>query len=99
MCNNRQPLTIFLHNGLVICISGVEGKRIKGLRETRERESAYHHLLYFIIILLYRRVVEYGTYVKHLKVEVYLIDLKLAIHPHLNEHKQHSFSRADTISK
>ena len=52
-----------------------------------------------LLLLLYRRVVEYGTYVKHLKVEVYLIDLKLAIHPHLNEYKPHSFSRADTISK
>ena len=42
---------------------------------------------------------EYGTYVKHLKVEVYLIDLKLTLHPHTNEIKTHSFSRADTISK
>lgn len=48
---------------------------------------------------MYRRVVEYGTYVKHLKVEVYLFDLKTCIHPHVNDIKHMTFSRADTISK
>lgn len=41
---------------------------------------------------------EYGTYVKHLKVEVYLFDLKTCVHPHVNDIKHMTFSRADTIS-
>jgi ubiquitin carboxyl-terminal hydrolase 4/11/15 len=44
-----------------------------------------------------RRVVEFGTYVKHLKVEVYLFDLKLCVHPNINETTSIPFSRADTI--
>lgn len=55
--------------------------------------------MYIVCILYYRSVVEYGTYVKHLKVEVYLFDLKLCVHPQINELKVHSFSRADTIGK
>ena len=46
-----------------------------------------------------RRVVEYGTYVKHLKVEVYLVELKLCVHPHINETKVRFFSRADLTSE
>ena len=45
-----------------------------------------------------RTVVEYGLYMKHSKVEVYLLNFKLCIHPKLNEHIIKSFSRADTIS-
>ena len=44
-------------------------------------------------------MVEYGTYVKHLKVEVYLVELKLCIHPHLNEAKTRYFSRAALTSE
>ncbi|XP_011407941.1 PREDICTED: probable serine/threonine-protein kinase kinY [Amphimedon queenslandica] len=46
-----------------------------------------------------RNVVEYGTYFKHLGVEVYFIDLKLCVHPHTTDIKTGSFSRADTISR
>uniref|UniRef100_A0A1X7SQT9 DUSP domain-containing protein n=1 Tax=Amphimedon queenslandica TaxID=400682 RepID=A0A1X7SQT9_AMPQE len=46
-----------------------------------------------------RNVVEYGQYVKHLKVEVYLIDLKLCVHPNINDIKTGSFSGVDTISR
>ena len=52
-----------------------------------------------VCVCVSRRVVEYGTYVKHLKVEVYLIELNLCIHPHLNESKVRFFSRADLTSE
>ena len=42
---------------------------------------------------------EYGTYVKQLKVEVYLVEFKLCVHPHINELKFGIFSRACTIRK
>ena len=45
-----------------------------------------------------RIVVEYGLHMKHFKVEVYLLNFKLCIHPKLNEHVIKSFSRGDTIS-
>ena len=35
---------------------------------------------------------------KHSKVEVYLLEFKLCIHPKLNEHIVKPFSRADSIS-
>ena len=44
-----------------------------------------------------RKVVEHGMYMKHLKVEVYLLELKLIIHPNINNFKLHSFSRGDTV--
>ena len=40
---------------------------------------------------------EHGLYVKHCKVEVYLLEFKLSLHPKLNESVNKSFSRADTI--
>ena len=42
---------------------------------------------------------EYGTYVKHLKVEVYLFELKICLYPHINDIKYIEFSRANTIGK
>ena len=33
---------------------------------------------------------------KHLKVEIYLLEFKLTIHPNIDNFKHHSFSRADT---
>ena len=54
-------------------------------------------LLFYLFIV--RNVVEYGSYVKHLKVEVYFTDLQLCVHPHTNDIKIRSFSRGDTISK
>lgn len=47
--------------------------------------------------LLARKVVEHGMYMKHCKVEVYLLEFKLAIHPELNNTKTQSFSRADSV--
>jgi hypothetical protein len=38
------------------------------------------------------------SYTKHLKVEVYLLEFKLAIHPNINNVKCYSFSRLDTIA-
>ena len=40
---------------------------------------------------------EHGLYMKHCKVEVYLLEFKLSLHPKLNESVNKSFSRADTI--
>ena len=40
---------------------------------------------------------EHGLYAKHCKVEVYLLEFKLSLHPKLNEPVNKSFSRADTI--
>ena len=51
------------------------------------------------LFFIHRYVVQYGTYVKHLKVEVYLFDLKLCLHPFINEIQQFSFSKGDTISQ
>ena len=50
-------------------------------------------------MLFFRHVVEYGTYVKRLKVEVYLFNLKVCLHPHVNEDKPAQFSRADTVGE
>ena len=44
-----------------------------------------------------RNVVEHGMYMKHCKLEVYLLELKLTLHPNLNVTKTRSFSRADTV--
>ena len=40
---------------------------------------------------------EHGLYMKHCKVEVYLLEFKLSLHPKLNEPVNMTFSRADTI--
>lgn len=47
----------------------------------------------------YRTVVEYGLYMKHCKVEVYLLNFKLSLHPKLNDTIVKSFSRADTVGQ
>ena len=44
-----------------------------------------------------RKVVEHGLYMKHCKVEVYLLEFKLCLHPKLNEPVNMTFSRAETI--
>ena len=46
---------------------------------------------------LARKVVEHGMYMKHCKVEVYLLEFKLSLHPNLNSTKPQRFSRADTV--
>ena len=46
-----------------------------------------------------RKVVEYGLYMKHCKVEVYLLEFKLCVHPNLNDVNKREFSRADTVGK
>jgi len=44
-----------------------------------------------------RKVVEHGLYMKHCKVEVYLLEFKLYLHPKANETVVKSFSRASTV--
>ena len=46
-----------------------------------------------------RKVVEHGLYVKHCKVEVYLMEFKLALHPDVNAYQTKKFSRADTVGE
>ena len=47
-----------------------------------------------------RKVVEYGTLnMKHCKVEAYLLEFKLCVHPHLNDIKKREFSRADSVGE
>ena len=46
-----------------------------------------------------RRVVEYGLYVKHCKVEVYLMEFKLALHPEVDSVVNKKFSRADNVGE
>ena len=58
-----------------------------------------HELLVCVCVCVCpcRKVVEHGLYMKHCKVEVYLLELKLSLHPKLNEPVNKFFSRADTI--
>jgi ubiquitin carboxyl-terminal hydrolase 4/11/15 len=44
-----------------------------------------------------RKVVEHGMYMKHCKVEVYLLEFKLTIYPNFDNLKLHSFSRTETV--
>ena len=44
-----------------------------------------------------RKVVEYGMFVKHCKVEVYLMELKLSEHCNPEKYVSQQFSKADTI--
>ena len=46
-----------------------------------------------------RKVVEHGVFVKHCKVEVYLVELKLCHNNNMDDCEVRSFSRADVISK
>ena len=46
-----------------------------------------------------RRVVEHGLYGKHIKVEVYLVEFKLALHPDVDNIQSKKFSRADTVGE
>ena len=45
-----------------------------------------------------RKVVEHGMYIKHCKVETYLLEFKLTIHPNIDDFKPCSFSRDDTVA-
>ena len=46
-----------------------------------------------------RKVVWYGLDMKHLKVEIYKLEFKLAVHPKLKEHIIEDFSRGDTVGE
>ena len=46
-----------------------------------------------------RRVVEHGLYVKHCKVELHLVEFKLALHPDVENVQSKRFSRADTVGE
>ena len=44
-----------------------------------------------------RKVAVHGMYMRHIKVEVYLLEFKLTIHPDIHNSKLHYFSRVDTV--
>ena len=44
-----------------------------------------------------RKVVEHSMVMKHLKVEVYLLEFIFTVHPNMDITKRRSFSRADTV--
>ena len=44
-----------------------------------------------------RKVIKQGMFVKHLKVEVYLMDLKLCTNADVDNVQVHQFSRVNTI--
>ena len=46
-----------------------------------------------------RRVVEHGMYMKHCKVEVYLMEFKLSIHPRYDQVTSKPFSKGDSVGK
>ena len=46
-----------------------------------------------------RKVVEYGMFVKHCKVEVYLMELKLCENNTPDKYVTQQFSKADTIGE
>ncbi|CAN8017254.1 unnamed protein product [Ixodes persulcatus] len=46
-----------------------------------------------------RRVIEFGMFVKHCKVEVYLMDLKLCLSTNLDQCITKKFSKVDTIDR
>ena len=65
-------------------------------------ESAWNRLISWYglasnSMAIARKVVEHGMYMKHCKVEVYLLEFKLVIYPNFNNVKPHNFSRSDTI--
>jgi ubiquitin carboxyl-terminal hydrolase 4/11/15 len=49
-------------------------------------------------MVIARKVAVHGMYMKHCKVEVYLLEFKLTIHPDFNNVKYYSFSRGDTVA-
>ena len=53
--------------------------------------------MYTVCIYVPRKVVEHGLYMKHCKVEVYLMDFKLSLHPNYETISTKSFSRGDTV--
>ena len=46
-----------------------------------------------------RHVVVHGLYVKHCKVEVYLVEFRLALHPEVDSTVTKRFSKEDTVSE
>ena len=65
-------------------------------------EKAWSHLVRYYGLSedskpIARRVVEYGLYTKHCKMEVYQLNLKLSLHPKLSETTVETISRSNTV--
>ncbi len=54
---------------------------------------------WYVCVNVCRRVVEHGMYMKHCKVEVYLMDFKLSFHPHYDKVATKSYSKGDTVGE
>lgn len=49
--------------------------------------------------IMYSKVVEHGLYMKHCKVEVYLLEFKLSLHSNQKEIVAKQFSRAGSVGR
>ena len=47
----------------------------------------------------YRKVVEFGLYMKHCKVDVYLLEFKISMHPNLTDLSTAFISRSATVGE
>lgn len=65
----------------------------------KKSHSQFYNLLMFSILQepIARKVIEQGMFVKHCKVEVYLMDLKLCENSKLEHFITKQFSRAATV--
>ena len=82
--------------------SGLKEHLMEELDYSLVPETAWHHLVSWYGVSdgsrpIARRVLEYGLYMKPCKVEVYLLNFKLTLHPKLSETTTEPFSRADTV--
>ena len=75
---------------------------MEGLDYSLVPEKAWQHLVEWYGLLdgsrpIPRKVVEYGLYMRHCRVEVYLLQFKLSLSWKLSEHTLKRFSRANTV--
>ncbi|XP_033114245.1 tripartite motif-containing protein 45-like isoform X2 [Anneissia japonica] len=89
-------------NSPLICYGTLQGKLIDDLDYVLLPTKAWEKLVFWYGIMegqkpIARKVVEYGTFVKHCKVEVYLMELKLCSNSNPVNCVSKKFSKADTI--
>ncbi|XP_035682795.1 ubiquitin carboxyl-terminal hydrolase 15-like [Branchiostoma floridae] len=61
--------------------------------------TTYQHFYLHFSLAPLIQVVEFGMFVKHCKVEVYLMELKLYRHPNMDDGVTQQFSKHDTIGQ
>lgn len=72
---------------------------LKIFRQVHLTEHCSVFVVLFITSAFYLQVVEYGLFVKHYKVEVYLLELKLCESSDPDNVISCHFSKADTVGK